>query len=207
MNRLFFDIETLPAEKEKHEVLTEIHKRFMEDGKKVVELVGFIEKTSLDGGFGRIACISYTINNGKIITICAEEKEMLEKFWEVARDIDLFVGFNIMDFDLKFIYQRSIILGVKPTRELNFARYRSSPIYDVMREWNKWDVTVKISLHVLSKVLGFPSSKEGEIEGKDVAKAFEDGKIKEICEYCERDVELTRKIYKKMTFEDLSSDK
>jgi len=102
---------------------------------------------------------------------------------------------------LRFIYQRSVILGVKPSKDLNFARYRNFPIYDIMCEWSKWNLQNKISLHALSKVLGIPSPKEGEIEGKDVAKAYQDGRIKEICQYCEKDVETTRKIYKKMIFE------
>jgi len=105
-----------------------------------------------------------------------------------------------MDFDLRFIYQRSIILGVKPTKELGFARYRNSPIYDVMYEWSKWSTQSKISLDTLAKALGIPSSKGGEVEGKNVFKAYEEGKIDLICKYCEADVEVTRKIYHKMTF-------
>src|SRR3989338_1796613 len=204
MRKLFFDIETLPAEKDKHSILHEIHRRLADDGKKVEEIESFIAKTSLDGAFGRIACLSYVIDDGPVKTLCGDEKKILQDFWEVAKEIDLFIGFNILDFDLRFIYQRSVVLGVKPTRELNFARYRNSPIYDVMREWAKWDMQDKISLDTLAKVLSLPSSKGGSIEGKDVAKVYKDGRIKEICEYCEKDVELTRKIYNKMTFEDPS---
>lgn len=202
MNKLVFDIETIPAHEDDHVILRELHRKRTEDGKKVERTVeDFIANTSLDGAFGRVACLSYAINEEPIKTLCGDEKKILQDFWEVAKTIDLFIGFNLMDFDLKFIYQRSIILGVKPTRELNFARYRSSPIYDVMREWVKWDTQDKINLDTLAKVLGFPSSKDGVIEGKNVAQAFKDGRIKEICEYCEKDVELTRRIYKKMTFE------
>lgn len=199
---MFFDIETLPAAKEAHVVLQEIYDKKVIDGKKVpAEFIEFIEKTSFDGAFGRIACISYGINNDVVKTITKEnEKEMLQEFWQVAKNIDLFVGFNIIDFDMRFIIQRSIIWGVQPTQNLSFARYRSSPMYDVMYEWSKWNTQDKVSLDALAKALGIPSSKGGAIEGKDVAKAYEDGRIQEICEYCERDVELTRKIYKKMVF-------
>jgi len=75
--------------------------------------------------------------------ICDEnEKKMLENFWEAAKEVDLFIGFNIMDFDMKYIIQRSIIHGVKPKTKvrLSFARYRSEPIYDAMHEWNQWDM-------------------------------------------------------------------
>ncbi|PJC75841.1 hypothetical protein CO010_04215 [Candidatus Shapirobacteria bacterium CG_4_8_14_3_um_filter_39_11] len=169
-------------------------------GKNAPTFEEFIEQTGLDGAFGRIACIGYALNEEPAKTFSGDEKEMLKNFWELAREVDLFIGFNNMDFDLRFIYQRSIILGVKPTKELGFARYRNSPIYDVMYEWSKWSTQSKISLDTLAKALGIPSSKGGEVEGKNVFKAYEEGKIDLICKYCEADVEVTRKIYHKMTF-------
>ena len=56
---------------------------------------------------------------------------------------------------------------------------------------------------LLKNLIGLQRPEEGEIwiEGKNVAKAFEDGRIAEICKYCEADVELTRKIYYRMIFE------
>ncbi len=200
MNKLFLDIETVPAEKEKHGILREIYQKKIDDGKKVIGFEDFVALTSFDGAFGRIACISYAINDEPTQSLFGNEKEILEKFWDIAKDIDLFVGFNIMDFDLRFIYQRSVVFGVKPSRELSFRRYANSPIYDVMYEWVKWNTREFITLDKLAKALGFESSKGGEVEGKNVAKAFEKGRIKEICDYCEKDVELTRKIYKKMNF-------
>lgn len=202
MTKLFFDIETLPAEEQKHEILREIHQKKVEDKKKVPEsFEEYLEATNFDGAFGRIACISYAINDEPVKTLSGDEAKMLYDFWEVAKNVNLFVGFNVMDFDLRFIYQRSIIFNVQPTVDLNFARYRNYPIFDLMYEWSKWNQQSKISLDVLAKALGLPSSKGGEVEGKNVAQAFLDGKIDQICYYCEQDVELTRKIYKRMIFE------
>jgi 3'-5' exonuclease len=199
MNKLFLDIETIPAHEDSHEILREIYRKKKSIFEKDFER--YLLQTSFDGGFGRIACISYAINDDSVKTLSGEERKLLQDFWEIAKSIDLFVGFNVIDFDLRFIYQRSVVLGVKPTIELSFARYRNNPIYDIMHEWKKWNMSASISLDTLSKILSLPTSKGGAIEGKDVAKAFKDGRIKEICEYCEKDVELTRKIYKKMTFE------
>ncbi len=204
MNKLFFDIETLPASTESHTILQEIYDRRVSHaapGKPVPPFTEYVEKSSFDGAFGRIACISYAINDDPVQTLSGEEKDILTKFWEIARKVDVFVGFNIIDFDMRFIFQRSVIWNVRPTKYLSFARYRSDPMFDVMYEWSKWNMQDKISLDSLAKALGFPSSKGGTIEGKDVAQAYLDGRIKEICQYCEKDVELTRKIYKKMTFE------
>lgn len=202
MNKLFFDIETLPAEKEKEKDLLDIYKRKTAKGNKsLTTFEEYLEKTGLDGTFGRIACIGYAINDSPAECLVGDEKKMLQDFWEIAKTSDLFIGFNNMDFDLRFIYQRSVIQNVKPSKELYFARYRNNPIYDVMHEWKKWDNQSSISLHALAKALGLASSKEGGIEGSGVAKAYEDGRIDEIAEYCKRDVEVTRKIYKRMIFE------
>jgi 3'-5' exonuclease len=198
VNKLILDIETIPAHENHHNLLREIYqKKFIQDR----DFEKYLAQTSFDGGFGRIACISYAINDNNVKTLSGDEKKILENFWKIAQNIDLFIGFNIIDFDLRFIYQRSVVLGVKPTIELSFARYRNFPIYDIMHEWKKWNMSSSISLDTLAKILSLPTSKGGVIEGKDVAKAYNDGRIKEICEYCQRDVELTRKIYKKMTFE------
>ena len=202
---MFLDIETIPAESEKKEILLDLYKRKLEKsngGKNPPPTFEeYVESTGLDGAFGRICCIGVAVDDQPAQCLFGTEKEMLAKFWGVAREVDLFIGFNVMDFDLKFIYQRSVILGVKPTQELNFARYRNSPIYDVMYEWTKWSNLNKISLHALAKALGIKSSKEGGIEGKHIASAYAQGKIKEICEYCARDVEVTREVYKKLRFE------
>jgi hypothetical protein len=205
MRKLFLDIETIPAPESKYEILKGIHARRLERHKNGTStkppetFEEYIESTGLDGAFGRICCISYAFDDEPVETLYGEEAQILISFWKVAEKADLFVGFNLMDFDLRFIYQRSIILGVKPSRMLNFARYRNDPIYDIMWEWSKWNNT-KISLDTLAKALGIPSSKGGEIEGRNVAQAFRDGRLKEICEYCARDVEVTRSIYKRVTF-------
>ena len=201
MNKLFFDIETVPAHEDDHEVLRAIYKK--KKSKEDSDFEKYLAQTSFDGGFGRIVCISYAINDGAVQTLSGDEKKILQDFWEIARNIGLFVGFNVMEFDLRFIYQRSIVLSVKPSVNLIFARYRNAPIYDIMHEWKKWNMTASISLDTLAKILKLPTSKGGVIEGKDVAKAYKDGRIAEICTYCEKDVELTRKIYKRMVFEDI----
>lgn len=201
MIKLFFDIETVPAGEEKHAIIKEIYEKKIEDGKKAPDTFEeYLSHTTFDGSFGKIICISYAINDGATETLSGDEKEILKSFWEIAKGINLFVGFNVIGFDLRFIYQRSIVLGVRPSIELNFARYRNFPIYDVMMEWGKWDFGSTIGLDTLAKALDIPSSKGGEVEGKNVAQAYKDGRLKEICEYCEKDVEVTRQIYKKMTF-------
>ncbi len=206
--KMVLDIETLPAPEHVHEALKEIHayrkKKRERNGEKYKKsFEEFLAETGLDGTFGRIFCISYAINDEMIHCICDDdEKKMLENFWEAAKEVDLFIGFNIMDFDLKYIIQRSIIHGVKPKTKvrLSFARYRSEPIYDAMHEWNQWGYGKNVSLDSLARALGLGSSKKN-MDGSEVFTYYKKGKYKEICNYCNADVEVTRNIYKKMNFE------
>ena len=193
MIRFFFDIETIPAEESKKEFLQSLSKRKKKN---------FFEKTSLDGNFGRIFCIAYIKEppkQTKAKIIKGTEKEILTQFWKVVKNADLLIGHNILDFDLRFIYKRSVVWGVKPTRELNFARYRSHPIYDTMREWEKWSPKSQTSLDTLAKILNLPTSKD-ELTGAKVYQAYLKKNYEKIYRYCQKDVELTRKIYYKMNF-------
>ena len=202
--KLFLDIETLPAPGEKMELL----KSFWEDSRKknggkiipnINDFDTFFRNTSFQGEFGRILCIGYAIDNEPADCISGDEKEMLRKFWGLAKDANLFIGHNVMDFDLKFIYKRSVILNVRPSRDLSFARYRNNPIFDTMHEWEKWSGK-GTGLHRLTLAMGLASPKEEGIDGSKVYDYFLAGKTNEIFEYCKRDVEATRKVYNRITF-------
>ncbi len=198
---LFFDIETIPAQEAQHDILKGIHAKKLADGRKVTgKFEEYLATTSFDGAFGQIICIGYAIDDKPVEVLQGEEKQILKDFWAIAKGANLFIGFNNMDFDLRFIYQRSTVNGVIPTKNLSFARYRSNPIYDIMWEWRKWAREPSVSLDTLAKALGIPSSKGGAIEGKNVWQAYKDGRIKDICDYCKRDVDVTRQIYNRMTF-------
>lgn len=218
---LYLDIETLPANDDVLNQLRFLYDRKVEKWAKRKELDAetsanengngdnfdkYYKNTCFDGSFGRILCIAYAIDNEEVDVICYQndEKRMLEKFWGIAKDANLFIGHNVLDFDLRFIYQRSIIHGVRPSRDLNFARYRNNPIYDTMREWTKWGGSV--GLEHLAIALGIPTPKEG-IDGSQVFDFYKAGKIDDICEYCKRDVETTRAIYKRMVFATLPTTK
>lgn len=84
-------------------------------------------------------------------------------------------------------------------KHLSFARYQNLPIFDTMQEWSNWG-NQKLGLEHVALALGIPTPKEG-IDGSEVAKFYNEGKVKEICDYCVRDVETTRAVYKRMVFE------
>lgn len=221
MRKLYLDIETLPATDESFEALKILHAKKKaknkkeKKGKDQDDFEQYLLGTSFDGSFGRILCIAYAIDDQPTEVLCGDESEaeMLEKFWEIVDSISIpsgngqwkdygvqFIGHNVMDFDLRFIYQRSIVNKVKPTYELPFARYRNYPIYDTMKEWVKW-ANNNISLEHIALALGIPTPKEG-IDGSQVADFYKAGKVEEICEYCKRDVDATRAVYKRMIFDE-----
>lgn len=198
--KLFFDIETLPVSGDQLPII----KQFYEDarGKKkdlTTDFETYMRHTSFQGEFGRILCIGYAVDDDEVKCLSGDETKMLKDFWQLAKDADLFIGHNIMEFDLRFIYKRSVILGIKPSRDLSFARYRNNPIYDTMKEWEKWAAQGS-SLHRLSIALGISSPKEEGIDGSQVYDFYLAGKSYEIIEYCKRDVVATREIYKKINF-------
>ena len=200
--KLFLDIETLPASGKDMPLIKQFYEEMKprKNGEAVkLDFDAFHRNTSFQGEFGRIFCIGYAIDNHPCDALNGDEEEMLTKFWKIAKEAHLFIGHNVMEFDLRFIYKRSIINGVRPTRELNFARYRSDPIYDTMKEWEKWGA-MGTSLHKLSIALGISSPKEEGIDGSKVYDYYLAGKGDEIIEYCKRDVDATRKVYNKMTF-------
>ncbi len=207
---LFIDIETLPA------------LNLSASGSPSVEPASIDEnhlKTALNGDFGRLLCIGFIdessrgeIERGVIGwdarqgAFHGDERIILTEFWRRMRTfrphIDRIVGHNIYDFDLKFILKRSIIHGARPTVELSFARYRNQPIFDTMYEWERWSYGSKVSLETLGKALGFESSKRNGVDGSQIYSLFEAGEHRAIHDYCLKDVELTRAIYKRMVFEE-----
>lgn len=207
MNKLFFDIETIPSAEVHREIHIEIIKKLSSKKSKTVEEIH--EETSFEGTFGRLCCIGIIKENSSGIiqkeVFSGTEKEILTKFWRSAADVDQFIGHNIWNFDFPFIYKRSIINGIKPRMNISFARYKNLPIYDTQQEWELWGYQKAQKLDTLAKVLNLPTSKD-EMDGSMVWKYFQEGKIKEICKYCMKDVELTRQVYYRMTFEDPLTD-
>ena len=205
MTRLFFDIETVPAPKEQHALLRDIYagkkKKAARRGKPFEETFDeYAAKTGLSGEFGRIVALAYAIDAGPVEVLWGDEREIVQDFWKVAKPVTQFIGHNVMEFDLPFVIKRSRVLGIKPTQVINFARYRQVPIFDTMKEWDLWSYNRQSSLDVLAKALDLPTSKD-LMDGSEVDAYYRAGRIQEICDYCKRDVELTRDVYKKMTFD------
>ena len=194
MKICFLDIETVPTDRS-------LEENGLLEAQIQLDEAEIIKKLSLSAATAKILCICYAIEppvGSAVQVLEGEETEILQNFWKLAADCNLFVGHNILDFDLRFIYQRSVIHQIKPSRDLPFARFRNAPIYDTMHEWSKWG-REHASLDLLSKTFGMPSPKES-LDGSKVYPFYRAGRIAEIISYCKCDVDSVRQVYKRLTF-------
>lgn len=153
---------------------------------------------------GEIVCISVGESlNGKINTMSftGKEPELLKNFWSLLGKIGSaqYVSFNGLKFDTNFITLRSMHHNIPATNKqfLNTSKFRKNPHFDVMQWMSDWGYPIP-SLDLACDIAGVQSSKEGAIKAKDVAQAYEDGRIKEIAEYCEEDVRATMEVFFKL---------
>jgi predicted PolB exonuclease-like 3'-5' exonuclease len=106
------------------------------------------------------------------------------------------VTFNGNSFDLPVLRYRAMINGVSApglSSRPYFHRY-SEDALDLCDALSSFSAQSKVSLNELSKVMGM-SGKPGDIDGSEVHRYFRDGKIKEISDYCEKDIINTYRIW------------
>lgn len=166
-------------------------------------------RTALNGGYGQIIVVGYgTEDQATIATSGNSEygiltilKDNYHYLMEKNRGLPIqFVGHNVLNFDLKFLYQRMVINGIKPPFDYPISPY-SDRVFDTMTRWAGYGN--RISLNELCNILDVPSPK-GELDGSKVYEYYLAGKINEIAEYCKKDVEAVKQIYYKMIFKELT---
>lgn len=166
-------------------------------------------KTALNGTRGEIVVLSWAMDEGapeclwRDIKEHDSERQLLGRFWKKMAEENplLWVGHNIVDFDLRFIWQRSIIKGVPPSVPIPVNQPAwGGDVFDTMKTWagNR----EMISLDNLCGCLGIDAGQDG-MKGSMVWDYVRDGKIEEVAEYCVRDVIAVREVYRKMTFRNL----
>ncbi|MDO8593738.1 MAG: ribonuclease H-like domain-containing protein [bacterium] len=130
------------------------------------------------------------------------EKEMLEQFWKVAAVCTEFVSFNGRGFDAPFLAIRSMVHGVKPTKDLLSNRYlslqRGCAHIDLMDQLTFYGAArFRKSLHLFCRAFGIESPKAGGTTGDDVAALYKDKKYLDIASYNAGDLRATAALYKR----------
>lgn len=220
-NKLFLDIETLPPSGGGHFERIRANVTAPGQYKKPESIAQWLAengdavaqeefgKLGLNGLYGEIACICWTIGDGPIFTGAqmggVSEASMLDNAF---RAIDqqsigsdgrsplplIAVGHNVSDFDLRFLMHRAIRHGVKLPRCLRKA-YETDGRYDVfdtMKKWSGYRGYVKLK-DLSRELLGDTTD---DIDGSEVAKYWATDPMK-VIEHCQADVARVRDLYKR----------
>jgi 3'-5' exonuclease len=131
------------------------------------------------------------------------EEQLVRKFWDIAREYDVFITFNGRTFDVPFLMVRSAVHGVRPTKNLMAGRYlyqqHAQAIHvDLLDQLSFYGASRrKGTLHLWSRAFGIKSPKSEGITGDDVAHLFKKKKFAEIAKYNVGDLRATKELYEK----------
>jgi hypothetical protein len=160
--------------------------------------------TSLNGAMGELVCVGWALDDRPAQSLYRDslapgtEKLLLEavvsEWSENLKNAasPVWIGHNIRDFDLRFIMQRAMVLGVPWPFPVNFRTH----VYDTMQEWAGWGKMV--SMEEVGMAFGIPMKQNG-LSGDKVWGAILQGRYKDVADYCCCDVEDVRKIFNIMT--------
>lgn len=163
-------------------------------------------KTSLDGAAGEVISIAWAFGGEDIHSVSRQlgqsESDLLDVFFNSIEDAcgnkqPFFIGQFIAGFDLKFIFHRSIILGVKPLFYLPFDGRHNKDFYCTQIAWAGYGG--RMSQDNLCKALGI-QGKPDDIDGSKVWDYVDAGKVERVEEYNRDDVDKVRQIYNRLNF-------
>jgi len=166
----------------------------------------FLDKAALFPETGKVLAIG--IKHCEEVTLLhvnanGGEANLLKTFWmmvEESRTVgNLWMGWNIFQFDLSFLVIRSHILGVRVPAGLRRGRYWESTVFcDLMEEWlmGRNRQTVRCSLGYVARALGV-GEKSGD--GKDFAATYAQDEAKALA-YLRNDIALTAGVGAKIGF-------
>jgi len=183
-------------------------KRFPED--KITDMMSteehmdevFQKRAALVPEFAKIVCVSmaFVLDNGDVKkqTFSGnDEKKLLidvRNLLDRCYKLDFYLcGHNLKNFDIPMLAKRMIINGIMPSKIL--PSYDTKPwevkAIDTKEIWQYGSYTSIGSLDLMCACLEIPTPKDGEINGGMVHSSYWDhNRLKEISEYCERDVDV-----------------
>lgn len=164
-----------------------------------------VAKTSFSGTAGKVCCIGWAWGDSEpeaiIDHIALSETVTIRQAFEkissqaTRNALPTIVGHYVANFDIRFLWQRAIVLGVTmPHWFPRDPKPWSREVFDTMHAWAGAKDT--ISLDNLCKALGIPG--KGEVTGADVAGMWARGDYDAIAKYCREDVARVRNVHRKM---------
>lgn len=170
--------------------------------------------TALDGGMGEVISIGFldpAEGNSTALTrtLKDSESDLLAQFNESVsrvrsdgyktKDV-YFIGHNIANFDLKFLWKRLLVNNIKPCFKIPINGWHGKDFYDTMLGWNgkSYGSKDKKSLDFVCKALGMEG--KGDIDGSMVWDYVMEGRYSEINKYAAQDASDTFELYKRLNF-------
>lgn len=166
------------------------------------------QRTALDPMCGSIGVICWAVESGEIRHVCREpnqsESDMLS-LWLTNLKADLndgggmrlprWTGWNVADFDLRFLAIRLAVHGLKPPFSLPVnSRYDGTQVCDLMKVWSGYKGYQKQS--AVAEVLGIEVP--DKTDGADIWRLVQEKGIDAAVSKCKSDVEVLRQIYWRM---------
>lgn len=217
MTYLYLDIETIPAQSEEARAAVAATVKppaamkkaetiaAWEKDQKAAAVEEAIAKTSFNAAFGQICCIGFAFDDSPATSIswplnAGSERLMISAFFDEAGKVignrfPVVVGHFITGFDIRFIWQRCMVLGIRvPAWLPKDPKPWDAAVFDTMTAWAGARDT--ISMDSLCQALGIAG--KGDVDGSMVGQMFAEGKHKDIAAYCRDDIDRTRAIHRKM---------
>lgn len=218
---LFYDIETIPTQDERiinsisesikppknYKLADTIEKWEIEQKPQLIKEK--ILKTAVDGAYGEIISISWAIGDGKIDGIIRNlnepESSLISTFYAkvFSDDFDIyrFVGHNIIKFDNRFLFQRSLVNGITIPIQfitaVNARPWETEKVFDTMFQWTG-STNEYISVEKLCQAFNIRSPKTDEIDGSRVWEHIQLGNYDKVLNYNKDDVRAEREIALRM---------
>ncbi len=125
------------------------------------------------------------------------EAAILREFWQLLERYGRIVTYNGRGFDLPYVYLRSALHGIRPSRQVLGNRYSIAEHCDLAEVLTFFGAAQeRFSLDYWCRRFGITSPKAEGLDGSQVNAFYRDGRIEEIASYCLRDAAATAKLYR-----------
>lgn len=174
---------------------------------------GYKSRAAIYAEFGKVIVISAGIithpeDDSPTLRIKSfyghNESEVLEAFTSILQknfndpNVHILCGHNIREFDIPYLCRRLVVHGIEIPSLINISGkkpWEVKFIEDTLELWKYGDHKNFTSLDLLAYCLGIPSPK-AVMDGSMVGPAYwEEDRLEEIKQYCERDVVTVAQIY------------
>jgi hypothetical protein len=226
MVSIVFDIESIPSQKHgAYEKIREsikhpgniskpetIEKWYAENAD--IASMELYRNQSFDGLYGEIISIAWAIDDDPVDVVYRHSgkdetrivREFLTELISLTDKngnrefITKWIGHNCCKFDFRFLWQRCVVLGIKPPIRIPYdAKPWDDIVFDTKVAWTGLGQYSGVGkLDDLAQAFGMDA--KGDLDGSKVFDYWLEGRIEEIAEYNKADVEKTRKLYKLMNF-------